>query len=217
MMKKLSTYLLAFLLLFCVASFAHAEEAASEQSFTLRDGITWSSSPEDVIAAMPDADVVHEEDDLIDYLIGISDYLYADNMPVSTIDASFACLFYKEQPLMIYYGFDDPQENFALIKDALTLKYGEPTTSEENKAATRELFISILGQECFSQIVFNDYCCWSYGDDTRIYIARDNSGFIVGYENLPLIELRAAELDEYIAQQEAMKQAADIAAKTFGL
>lgn len=216
MMKKLSTYLLAFLLLFCVASFAHAEEAAPEQSFTLRDGITWSSSLEDVIAALPDEDVDVEED-CDDYLIGISAGLYADNVPVSTTDAEFVCLFYKEQPLMIYYGFDDPQENFALIKDALTLKYGEPTTSNDNKAATRELFISILGQEYSSQIEINDYCCWSYGDDTRIYIAKDGLGFIVGYENLPLIELRAAELDEYIAQQEAMKQAADEAAKTFGL
>lgn len=216
MMKKLSTYLLAFLLLFCVASFAHAEEAAPEQSFTLRDGITWSSSLEDVIAALPDEDVDVEED-CDDYLIGISAGLYADNVPVSTTDAEFVCLFYKEQPLMIYYGFDDQQENFALIKDALTLKYGEPTTSNDNKAATRELFISILGQEYSSQIEINDYCCWFYGDDTRIFIAKDSSSFIVGYENLALIELRAAELDEYLAQQEAMKQAADEAAKTFGL
>lgn len=87
MMKKLSTYLLAFLLLFCVASFAHAEEAAPEHSFTLRDGITWSSSLEDVIAALPDEDVDVEED-CDDYLIGISAGLYADNVPFPPLTPS---------------------------------------------------------------------------------------------------------------------------------
>lgn len=218
MMKKLSVYLLAFLLLFCVSSLAHAEEAAPEQGFTFRDGITWSSTPAEVIAGMGDVPVTNED---ASGLIGVSKFLWAEKVPVSTIEAGdINFFFYEDQLFMIGYGFynaETKSDDFATIKEALTIKYGEPTTSAANKAASAKNFISMTGDQYAAQIKLYDYTCWTFAD-TRIYIANiDDSSFVVCYENLPLLETRAFDLEAASAEKEAAEKAASDAAKTFGL
>ena len=205
-MKRLFAFMLAVMML--LSAVGSAEGAAAERVFVLREGVSWNSTPEDVLAVFPDARVEEMDGFVVDILGKITVMLVYD-VPVSTTKAStMILLFLNEQLTFIDYEFlqtDEkaltPEEMFENLK----LKYG--AAESVDTLPLYKMMEAWMGEGAFAaeNETMKDVCVWMADEDTRISFAvyknsaEDVSGsksMSIFYEYLPGWEIVQKAVDE---------------------
>lgn len=204
MLRKIVALLLV-MMLSCAAL------AESNDEFVLRDCITWQTAPEEALEAEPSL----RKSTAADQLKNVSDYLIAYSVPVSTFTAQMELFFYDDLPFLIAYTphETDQQNTFDKLKEALTLKYGEPTLTD---GITISQTLNSLLPAVIEPKAIREYHGWMLGVDTRISLCwLSNTSFSVLYENLPLIFQRAEDIDDEANDDD--KSLEEYQKKTLGL
>lgn len=193
-MKRLLSLILTLLLL--PAALAEPEE------FTLRDGITWSSTPEEVEAIVGDLSWSEEMNG------GLGGLVQAySNIPFGNCSGEFQALFVGDYNQLVSMGYElaDFPENQTLeqavddLKAGLDAKY---TPAEFELSALTELFSDyarLLSNDSpsFSEAdISGNFYRWTAFDGTEIYLTGviDDHWEII-YFNVPGIEGLLATID----------------------
>ena len=174
-MKKLICVVLALLF---VASTAFAE------TFSIRDGITWSSTPEEITALIGTEPEVAEADDY-----NLTRYYYLD-VSVAGITGTFAVTYIDGQPITFMYFLDDVDEN--ALADALSEKYTSAEASSEILNDHLNAMDVMMGRDDGYEYddVYDYIFRWTAEENTDIFMVPEGSGstIMILYFNMNALE-----------------------------
>lgn len=169
MLKKILCFVLMFVML--------AAAGVAEQAFEFEGGITWASTPDEVMALLSDG--AERTDETADE-VGTLTTILEDAAQYEGLDCGRkAFMFYNDELFMISCYFTKAQlgDTQALI-DLLTEIYGEPVLYTEADRTDSEWMNGIMTR-----------CSWSLGEDTDIYViqCQDIEGADSGMGNYPYL------------------------------
>ena len=171
-MKKLICVVLALLL---VCSCACAE------TFSIRNGITWASTVNDITQAVGKEP---EKDDLL----ACSRYFYGDVDTAGTT-AVFMTYAVDEQPIVFVYGFFDA--DCAALADALSEKYASADASHEILLNRINSLYALIGEADATEEDLQ--ACsylgrWTASENTDIVLIGEDGNAMVFYFNVNTLE-----------------------------
>ena len=172
-MKKL---ICAALVLLLVSSCALAE------SFSIRDGITWSTTLEELTLLFPDTEP--EETDFSN----LQQYFFS-NVSVAGTTGDFMASYLGDRLLMVGYIFENADRS--ALSAALSEKYASAAD------CTKESFLELVntvnglsGAEEYDISSLDNYeiSCWAAAENTAIYLLTVDGDTIIEYFNMNAIE-----------------------------
>ena len=182
MRKRWVWALVLALILQSLAFAACAEEETVEpemaDSFVLRDGFTWQTTQEELLALM----------DGYEYDVGFEDNYIFDAVPVAGYQGLMTVLYGGEVPLAFYYNIANG--DLEKLAAALETKYAPAEAHEAELIALMQMLDRVLsGEEADYSDVFFDYLKhWVGPENTQIYLYQFEGDTIVAYINASALE-----------------------------
>jgi hypothetical protein len=153
--------LTALVVLLCTLP-AAAFAATTQEAFSFRNGITWNTTVDEMLAA----EGVDSEEDYEYYDSGYAEmYMFDVDMDGTWIQVAYG--FVEDQPVLAAEYFEgEDKENFDLHQTELSQLYGQPTETDAVNAAP---LLEALGSEDLDDGL-TAIVGWTLADGTRIYL-----------------------------------------------